>query len=166
MNVGFDTHLERTTTNKARQADIVDLYQFLLEFLGQHPQRCVVPDVAGPGFWGKRKSDDRHIIDTPSHHQRHRNTRRNSIKVRPDLFMHTQNGIVSIRAHIEARGDQRPIVPALRIDMLDVRYRFDDFLKRFRYLLNNIRGTQSRCRDDHVDHGHGYLWFFFARDGQ
>ena len=144
MDIRLDPHFQGPSANNARQPDIIDLDQFLLQLFRQHPQGCVVPHIAGPWLRRQRERDNRHIIDSPPDDERHRHACRNSIQIGPDLFVHAQDRVIGIGADIEPRRHQCAVIPALRIDVLDVRNRLDDFLKRLCHLFDHICGAQAR----------------------
>ena len=57
--------------------------------------------------------------------------------------MNPQDRIIRVRPDHEPRCDDGAIIPALAVDMFDIRNRLDDLFQRFRHLLDCIGGPQT-----------------------
>ncbi len=67
--------------------------------------------------------------------------------------MHPEDGVVPVRAHIEAGGHDRPVVDGPTVDVLDPLDALDDLFQRLGDELDRVLRPQPVRLDPHVDHG-------------
>jgi hypothetical protein len=121
-----------------------------------------------PGFLRRRQGqrDDGDIIDAAPDDHRFGNADRNPVEIGAHLVMHPQDRRIRLRADEEAGRDQHLVVGGLRVDVLDPVDALDDGLQRLGDQLDRVIGLQARGAQHDVDHRHGDLRLFLARQRQ
>ena len=164
FGVGADPDFFGGFTNDIGQADIGKRRDCHLNLARNAGQVCGGPAVGGLGARGECQHLDRHIVDAATDDQRFRNALWNAVQIGAYLFMDADDRGVRFRSDDEAGGHQHAVILRLGIDMLDAGDRLDDGFQRFGHKLDRILGPQAVSADMDIDHGHGNLRLFLARE--
>jgi hypothetical protein len=141
--VGGNPDFLRTAADDEGEANILDFRQFRLQFLGDQIERLIIPAVSGGSFRRKRNDDDRNVADAAPDDQRLGNAGGNLVVVGADALVDAQDGVVAIRADLEAGRDKDAVILSLAVDMLDAVDGFDDGLKRLGDQFGRIRRLEA-----------------------
>ena len=163
LRVGFDADLVRAAADDIGRADVVDLGELVLQFLGDLEETVVGPPVRLAGRGREREGDDRDVVDATPDDQRLRDAFRQVAEIRPDLLVDAKRRDVLVGADEKARRYHDGIVVGLRIDVLDSVDALDDVFERARDELHRLVGLVAVCLNDDVDHRHADLRLLLAR---
>ncbi|MPL73164.1 hypothetical protein SDC9_18957 [bioreactor metagenome] len=161
LGIGLDPDRLGRLADDIGQTDIVDLRHLGLQLARDAGQVVRADLLAGLAREGQRH--DRHVVDATADDDRLVDAGGDAVHVRLDLLVHAQDRRVRGGADDEARHHQRRIVRGLRIDVLDLVDALDDGLHRLGHELHRILGLQARSLQMDVDHRHGNLRLFLAR---
>ena len=163
LRVGLDADLVRAPADDIGRADVVDLGQLVLQFLGDLEEAVVGPPVRLARRGREREGYDGDVVDAASHDQRLGDAFRQVAEIRADLLVDAERRDVLVVADEKARCHHDEIVVRLRIDVLDPIDALDQIFERTGDELDRLVGLVAVGLDDDVDHRHADLRLLLAR---
>ena len=102
LRIGLDADLIGAAADDVAQADVIDLGEVVLQFLGDLIEAVVGPSIGALRLRRQRQHDDRHVVDAAADDQRLGNALRQFADIGAYLVVNAQHGVVLRRADIRS----------------------------------------------------------------
>ena len=163
LGVGLDPDLVGLLADDIGEADVGELAHLDLQLAGEAGEVGRRPARSRLGLRRERHHDDGDVVDAAADDERLGNADRDAVEIGADLVVDAEDRGVGAGADDEAGGDHGAVVARLRVDVLDAVDALDDRLERLGHELHRVLGLQPVGADVDVDHRHGDLRLFLAR---
>ena len=138
-------------------------------FLRQHAHLAVVhirPAIAIQILGPERQRNDGNIVDTDRVNPRKSHTGRHFVAVGVQFVINLDEGVTHGLPDLELDRDNALVAHGHGVDMLDSGNLAHDSLKWRNREIGNLSCRSARILDPEIDHGHGDLRVFLARNQQ
>ena len=167
IGIHQDLHDARPTAHDIGARHVLDSSQPLRDLLGHTPQTGVVHGmgrrftVAGAGH--QRQRHNRDVIDLDRLHDPAADTRRHDVEILVHLLVQLDQTAFAVLTHVIPHRDDRLVIAAHRIHILDAVDLIEHLLQRCGDQLFDFGGRVTGEAHIHVRQRHDNLRVFFAR---